>query len=75
MAPVGKTISTLTSLPYCSGQFIRTGFFRPAGTIKDLLDLLTETLIERGATIITGTGVEHLRVVDDRVESVILENG
>lgn len=53
----------------------QNGLFRPAGTIKDLLDLLTETLIERGATIITGTGVEHLRVVDDRVESVILENG
>lgn len=51
------------------------GLFRPAGTIKNLLDLLVEKLNHYGGTIKLGTGVRNIIAKGEKIIGVTLENG
>jgi len=51
------------------------GLFRPAGTIKNFLDLLVEHLTDFGGTIRLKAGVEKIITKNDTVRGVRLENG
>ncbi len=51
------------------------GLFRPAGTIKNLLDLLVDKLNHFGGTIKLGTGVRNIIAHGEKIIGVTLENG
>lgn len=51
------------------------GLFRPAGTIKNLLDLLVDKLNHYGGTIKLGTGVRNIISQGEKIIGVTLENG
>lgn len=51
------------------------GLFRPAGTIKNLLDLLVEKLNQYGGTLKLGTGVRNIIAQGEKIIGVTLENG
>ncbi|MCG6929148.1 MAG: NAD(P)/FAD-dependent oxidoreductase [Desulfofustis sp.] len=51
------------------------GLFRPAGTIKNLLDLLVDKLNHFGGTIKLGTGVRNIIATGEKIIGVTLENG
>ena len=51
------------------------GLFRPAGTIKNLLDLLVDKLNHYGGTIKLGTGVRNIIAKGEKIIGVTLENG
>ena len=51
------------------------GLFRPAGTIKNLLDLLVDKLNHYGGTIKLGTGVRDIISKGEKIIGVTLENG
>jgi phytoene dehydrogenase-like protein len=51
------------------------GLFRPAGTIKNLLDLLVGKLNQYGGTLKLGTGVRNIISQGEKIIGVTLENG
>ncbi len=51
------------------------GLFRPAGTIKNLLDLLVDKLNQYGGTLKLGTGVRNIIAQGEKIIGVTLENG
>ncbi|MBT8345635.1 MAG: NAD(P)/FAD-dependent oxidoreductase [Desulfofustis sp.] len=51
------------------------GLFRPAGTIKNLLDLLVNKLNQYGGTLKLGTGVRNIISQGEKIIGVTLENG
>lgn len=51
------------------------GLFRPAGTIKNLLDLLVDKLNQYGGTLKLGTGVRNIISQGEKIIGVTLENG
>ena len=51
------------------------GLFRPAGTIKNLLDLLVAKLNQYGGTLKLGTGVRNIISQGEKIIGVTLENG
>lgn len=51
------------------------GLFRPAGSIKNLLDLLVDRLNHYGGTIKLGTGVRNIISKGEKIIGVTLENG
>ncbi|MEJ2057448.1 MAG: FAD-dependent oxidoreductase, partial [Desulfofustis sp.] len=51
------------------------GLFRPAGTIKNLLDLLDDKLNQYGGTLKLGTGVRTIISQGENIIGVTLENG
>lgn len=51
------------------------GLFRPAGTIKNFLDLLVEKLNQYGGTLKLGTGVRNIIAQGEKIIGVTLENG
>jgi phytoene dehydrogenase-like protein len=51
------------------------GLFRPAGTIKNLLDLLVGRLKQYGGTIMLKTGVRDIIAQGEKIIGVTLENG
>ena len=51
------------------------GLFRPAGTIKNLLDLLVAKLNHYGGTLKLGTGVRNIISQGEKIIGVTLENG
>jgi len=51
------------------------GLFRPAGTIKNLLDLLVAKLDQYGGTLKLGTGVRNIISQGEKIIGVTLENG
>lgn len=53
----------------------KEGLFRPAGTIKTLLDLLVKKLNNYGGTIKLGTGVRNIISQGEKIIGVTLENG
>jgi len=53
----------------------KEGLFRPAGTIKNLLDLLVKKLNNYGGTIKLGTGVRNIISQGEKIIGVTLENG
>lgn len=64
------------------GQFVimfraifMEGFFRPEGTIKDLLDTLEGKIEDFGGTIRLKSGVQRLLHQDNRVTGALLDSG
>lgn len=64
------------------GQFVimfraifQEGMFRPAGTIKDLIDLLEQNLTEYGGTIRTKAGVKRIITENNTVQGIELHGG
>jgi len=53
----------------------KEGLFRPAGTIKNLLDLLVGKLNQYGGTLKLGTGVRSIISQGEKIIGVVLENG
>ena len=51
------------------------GLFRPAGTIKNLLDLLVDKLNHYGGTLKLGTGVRNIISQGEKIIGVTLESG
>jgi phytoene dehydrogenase-like protein len=51
------------------------GLFRPAGTIKNLLDLLVDKLNHFGGTLKLGTGVRNIISQGEKIIGVTLESG
>jgi len=51
------------------------GLFRPAGTIKNFLDLLVSKLTNYGGTIMLKTGVRNIISQGEKIIGVTLENG
>jgi len=56
-------------------SIFQEGFFRPAGTIKDFLDLLLAHYQEFGGDIRLRSGVDRLIIDDGRVRGVCLASG
>jgi len=56
-------------------SLFQEGLFRPAGTIKNLLDLLVDKLNHYGGTIKLGTGVRNIISKGEKIIGVTLENG
>ena len=64
------------------GQFIimftaifKEGMFRPEGTIKDFIEILSNLYKSQGGTIRKGCGVKEILRNKDRIIGVTLENG
>ena len=51
------------------------GFARPQAGVRQILDVLVRKYVRCGGELRTRCAVERIQVVDDRVESVLLENG
>jgi len=51
------------------------GFFRPAGTIKDFLEMLLDHYRSLGGEIRFRAPVKHFRIRDEQVDTVVLESG
>ncbi len=64
------------------GQFVimftaifKEGMFRPAGSIKDFIQILTDLYIEQGGKIRKSCGVKQIIIKDNDVTGVELDNG
>jgi phytoene dehydrogenase-like protein len=57
------------------GSMFLEGLCRPAGGIVPLLERLRERLLESGAELVTGCGVEQLVLDGGAVSEVVLEDG
>ena len=56
-------------------SIFQEGMFRPAGTIKDLLDLLVKKFTSSGGTLLLKKGVSRINSKGKKILSVTLDNG